>query len=131
MQLVTSWIAAAIVFGALDALWLSQVGPRFYRPLLGELLRDKVALAPAIAFYLIYISGLVFLAVAPALQKQSLAYAALAGAVLGFVAYATYDLSNQATLRGWDVRVTLIDIAWGACASAFAASVAYAIAARM
>jgi uncharacterized membrane protein len=131
MQMVVSWIVAALVFGAADAVWLSQAGPRIYRPLLGDMLRDKIAVAPAAAFYVIYISGLVFLAIAPALHKQSWSHAALAGAVLGFVAYATYDLSNQATLRAWDVRVTLVDMAWGAFASALAASAAYWVATRM
>lgn len=131
MQLVVSWITAAIVFGAADAIWLSQAGPKLYRPLIGELLRDKIAVAPAAAFYLIYVTGLVFLAVIPALQKQSWSHAAITGAVLGFVAYATYDLTNQATLRVWDIRVTLADIAWGTFASALAASVAYWAAHRL
>lgn len=130
MQLFISWITTAIVFGAADAIWLSQAGSRLYRPLIGELLRDKILLAPAAAFYLIYVTGLVFLAVAPALQKQSWSHAAITGAVLGFVAYATYDLTNHATMRVWDLRVTLADMAWGAFASALAASVAYIAASR-
>lgn len=130
MQLFVSWITAAVVFGAADAIWLSQVGPRLYRPLIGEMLRDKILLAPAAAFYLIYVTGLVFLAIAPALQKQSWSHAAITGAVLGFVAYATYDLTNHATLRVWDIRVTLADMAWGAFASALTASVAYIAASR-
>lgn len=125
MQWVIAWGIVALVFAIADAIWLSQAAPRFYRPLIGDILRDTPSLAPAIAFYLIYVSGLVFFAVAPALEKQSLGYAALAGAALGFVAYATYDLSNQATLRVWDVRVTLIDIAWGTFASGLSASIAY------
>jgi len=126
MTYAIAWIAAAIAFGLLDAIWLSQAAPRLYRPLIGELLLDGVRVWPALAFYLIYVSGLVFFAVAPALERQSLAHAALAGAALGFVAYATYDLSNHATLKVWHVRITLIDMAWGTFASALAAGAAYA-----
>ncbi len=130
MTYAIAWITAALAFGVLDALWLSQAAPRLYRPLIGEILLDGVRVWPALAFYLIYVSGLVFFAVAPALEKQSLTQAVFAGAALGFVAYATYDLSNHATLKVWDVRMTLIDMAWGTFASAAAAGAAYLAASR-
>jgi uncharacterized membrane protein len=130
MNIAIAWIATAVSFGILDAIWLSQVGPKLYRPLIGELLRPDVNWAAAIAFYLIYVSGIVYFAVAPALEKQSLMAAIINAAVLGFVAYATYDLTNQATMRVWDIRVTLYDMAWGAFASASAAGAAYWITQR-
>jgi uncharacterized membrane protein len=125
MTTAFAWIATAIVFGVADFIFLSQVAQRVYRPLIGEILRPDVSWPAATAFYAIYVSGLVFFAVSPALEKQSLAVAIVHGAVLGFVAYATYDLTNQATMRIWDIRVTLIDMAWGAFASALAAGSAY------
>ena len=131
MNLIVAWIATAVVFGIADAIFLSQVAQRVYRPLIGEILRPDVGIGAAAAFYLIYVSGLVFFAVAPALEKQSLMAAVVSGAVLGFVAYATYDLTNQATMRVWDVRVTLIDMTWGAFASALAAGAAYFITTRL
>ena len=125
MQIVIAWIAAGVPFAIADAIWLTQVAQRVYRPLIGEILRPDVGWPAAIAFYLIYISGIVFFAVAPALEKQSLSSAALNGALFGFVAYATYDLTNQATLRLWDWRVTALDMAWGAFATALAAAAAF------
>ncbi len=131
MNIAIAWVATAVVFGIADAIFLSQVAQRVYRPLIGEILRPDVGIAAAAAFYLIYVSGLVFFAVSPALEKQSLMTAIVSGAALGFVAYATYDLTNQATMRVWDVRVTLIDMAWGAFASALAAGAAYFITTRL
>lgn len=131
MNIVIAWIATAVVFGAADAIFLSQVAQRVYRPLIGEILRPDVGIPAAAAFYLIYVSGLVFFAVAPALEKQSLSVALLNAAVLGIVAYATYDLTNQATMRVWDIRVTLIDMTWGAFASALAAGAAYLVTQRL
>lgn len=131
MQIAIAWIATALVFAIADAIFLSQVAQRVYRPLIGEILRPDVGIAAAAAFYVIYVSGLVFFAVAPALEKQSLMTAIVSGAALGFVAYATYDLTNQATLRAWDMRVTLIDIVWGAFVSALAAGAAYFITQRL
>lgn len=121
------WLAAygatALCFLALDALWLSLATPRLYRPAMGELLAPRFSPAPAIAFYLIYIGGLVALAIAPAFRAgqptQALAY----GAALGLVAYATYDLTNLATLKGFPAHLALIDLAWGTIVSAGAAYV--------
>ncbi len=125
MQYAIAWIATAVAFAVLDAIWLSNAAPKIYRPLIGEMLMDGMRLAPAIAFYLIYVSGLTYFAVSPALEKNSLLTALLTGAAFGFVAYATYDLTNHATLRVWDVRMTLIDMAWGTVASALAAGAGF------
>lgn len=131
MQIAIAWIVAAVVFGVADFVWLSSMSERLYRPMIGAVMADKASLAPALVFYVIYLSGIVFFAVAPALQRESWTWALLAGAALGFVAYATYDLSNQATLRVWDVRLTLIDMAWGTFATALAATASYLVASRI
>jgi uncharacterized membrane protein len=131
MNLVTAWVATALAFGLADALWLSQAGPKIYRPMIGEILRPDVSWPAALAFYVIYVSGIVYFAVAPALAKRSFMIALTNGTVLGFVAYATYDLTNQATLRIWDVRMTVIDMAWGTFATALAAAVAYVATRRL
>lgn len=130
MPFLAAWISAGLIFIALDAIWLSQVGPRLYKPLIGELLAPRVELGSAAAFYVLYISGLVVLAIAPALERGGLAKAIFLGAVVGLVAYGTYDLTNQATMRVWDLRITLADMAWGAFISAAAAAGAYAVASR-
>lgn len=125
-----AWFATAIAFVVIDGIWLSQAGSRLYRPLLGEIMSPTLNVGAAVAFYLIYVSGIVFFAVSPALAKESLGVALLNGAVLGFVAYATYDLTNQATLSGWNIKVTLIDMAWGTFVTALGSAAGYYAAAR-
>lgn len=129
MKWIVAYIGAGVSFGALDALWLRWAGPNLYRPALGDLLAPSFRPAPAIAFYLLYIAALVWFAVRAG-QAGGIGVAVLNGALLGAICYATYDLTNQATLKVWPVHVTLIDIAWGAVASAVAASVGYWAAAR-
>ncbi len=127
---IVAWIATALAFLGLDAVWLTTMTPRLYKPIIGDLMRDSPDMVAAGAFYVIYVSAIVFFAVAPGLEKSSLSKALINGAVLGFVAYATYDLSNQATLRIWDLRLTLADMAWGTIATAAAAGIAYAVSSR-
>ena len=122
MKWVVAYVAAGVSFGALDALWLGWAGKNLYRPALGELLAPSFRPAPAIVFYLLYIAALVWFAVRAG-HSGGIGLAVLNGALLGGICYATYDLTNQATMKVWPVHVTLIDIAWGAFASAVAASV--------
>ncbi len=124
---IVAYVVSGIAFVAADAAWLTLAGPRLYRPAIGPLLNDKVNAAPAVVFYLLYLGGVLFLAVTPALRTGQWRAAALNGLVLGLVAYGTYDLTNQATLRIWSAKVTILDLAWGAFASALAATISYAI----
>lgn len=126
-----SWIAAAIAFLGLDALWLTQMWPRLYKPILGEITRAKLDSGAALAFYVVYISAIVFFAVAPALERGGVSKALINGALFGLAAYATYNLTNQATLRGWDWRIVGADMAWGTFATAIAAAIAYTAASRL
>jgi len=123
MVYVTGYIAALIAFGAIDAVWLRVMGPALYRPTLGDILLTDIRLAPAVTFYAIYPVGLLVFAVMPALKSGSTASAVGSGLLFGAIAYATYDLTNFATLRNWTLQITLLDIAYGAAASAFAAFV--------
>ena len=123
MKWIVACGAAALAFGALDAVWLRWAGPNFYRPAIGELLADSFRMAPALVFYAAYVAAMVWFAVRPGLAG-GIGAAALNGALLGAICYATYDLTNQATMKVWPVHVTLADIAWGAFATAVAASVA-------
>lgn len=123
-----AWIVAAVAFLALDALWFSWSVPRFYKPIVGEIMRPKFNLGPAIAFYVIYTSAIVYFGVRIGLQDTSLASAALNGALLGFFAYATFDLSNQAILRAWSTKLSVVDIGWGTVATAAASAIAYSVA---
>ena len=125
MTYVVAYIATAVVFLGLDALWLSKVALGMYRRELGSLLLERPNLAIAGAFYLLYVGGIVVLAVAPALSEGSWWRALLMGAVLGLVAYGTYDITNLSTLKGWSTRLALIDIAWGTALTAVAATIGY------
>lgn len=122
---VIAWIVAAAVFLGLDALWFSQSVPKFYRPIIGQIMRPNPNLVAAGAFYLIYVSGIMFFAVAPALEQASASEALLNGAALGFLAYATFDLSNQAIMRTWSTKLTIVDMSWGTFATGMAAIAAY------
>ncbi len=129
MTWIVAAITAALVFGALDAVWLSWAGPNFYRPRLGDILADSFRVMPALVFYAAYIAAIVWFAVRPGLSL-GIGSAALNGALLGAICYATYDLTNQATMRTWSTTVTVADIAWGAFATAVAAAAASFAAAK-
>ena len=116
-----AWVAAAVVFLGLDAVWLSFSASALYRPLLGALLREDFLLAPAGLFYLIYTIGIVVFAVSPALATGRWSAAGLRGLFLGLFGYGVYDLTNQATLRNWPVVVTVADLVWGTLLTAVAA----------
>lgn len=124
--MVTGWMVAIVVSAVtmlvLDGIWLSLMASRLYRPGLGGMLRDSFALPPAIVFYVVYVVGFTVLAVLPGLSAGRWTAALWRGAVFGFVAYATYDLTNLATLRGWPLSVTLADLAWGTVLTALAAA---------
>ncbi len=120
-RLVLAYLAALICFLLLDACWLALMGPRLYRPALGTLMAPEVDWLAAGMFYPVYLFGLLVFAIAPAFERRLPALALRRGALMGLVAYATYDLTNQATLRGWPWAVTLADLAWGAIVSGCAA----------
>lgn len=119
-----AYAATLVAFLALDAVWLTTMAQRLYRPAIGHLMREGFAWEPALLFYLLYILGLVFFGVMVGLARGKPAVAAGRCALFGLVAYATYDLTNQATLRDWPWAVTLADLAWGSFASAVAGAIA-------
>ena len=127
MPYAIAYVAALIIFVATDFVWLSTMGAALYRAKLGDLLAPSVRLAPAIVFYLAYPVGIVVFATLPALRSESWLAALGLGALFGALAYATYDLTNFATLRTWSLQITVLDIVYGAVASALAALVAYYI----
>ncbi|MGE3961809.1 MAG: DUF2177 family protein [Dehalococcoidia bacterium] len=113
------------VMGVADAVWLTTMTDRFYRRELPGLLADTPMWAPALGFYLLYAIATLVLVVIPALDgEHSAGRVAATGALLGLAAYGTYDLTNLATLQGWSVKVTIVDMAWGALLTAVAATAA-------
>ena len=130
MSFVLAYGGAAVGMLALDAIWLSTMAQRIYRPQLGALLAEEFRAGPALAFYALYLFGVVYFASAPALRNGGWRKAALNGALLGLVAYGTYDLTNQATLHHWPVLVTVVDLTWGAFLTAVSAASGYGVARR-
>ncbi|MBI3889550.1 DUF2177 family protein [Candidatus Saccharibacteria bacterium] len=114
----------AIVFGALDAVWLKSTN-KLYKKYLGHLMREKPNFIAAIIFYGIYVLGVTALAFVPLIDGTSSAVQAIAtAAFIAFLCYATYDLTNLATIKGWSIRIVVIDIIWGTVATALAAVIA-------
>jgi uncharacterized membrane protein len=125
MAYLVAYIGVLVVFGAIDASWLTFMGPVVYRPALADILAPNLRIAPAIAFYLSYPVGVVVFAVVPGLRAGLASSAFFPALLFGALAYATYDLTNYATLRNWTLQITVLDIVYGAIASGVAATVAY------
>ena len=124
MKLVVAYLAAAAVFLVLDLVWLGYVANGFYRSELGPLLADSINVPAAIAFYALFLAGLMVFAVAPALESGGVTRALQLGALYGFFAYATYDLTNLATMKGFSLQVALVDMAWGSALAGLCAAAA-------
>lgn len=130
MKIVAVYVATLAVFVVVDLIWLGVVAKDFYRASIGHLMGDGFNIPAAIAFYLIYAIGIVLFAINPAVNAGDWQRAALLGLAFGFFAYATYDLTNMATLKDWPLGMTLADIAWGSVLTSIAATAGYAIATR-
>lgn len=128
---LTAYVVTLATFVAIDLTWLGIMAPRFYKPILGDIGLAGVNLPPAIAFYLLYPLGLVIFAVEPALRSGTAGTALLYGALFGFFTYATYDLTNQATLRNWTSSLSVVDIAWGSVLGATSSLVAFVAVGRL
>jgi uncharacterized membrane protein len=128
---LAAYFFTLVAFLVIDFIWLSTMASRLYRPAIGDLLAENFRLAPAIIFYLIYAAGLTFLAVRPALISGQWSTALLYGAAVGFIAYATYDLTNQATLKSWSTTLTVADLLWGTFVSAAAAVIGFLVTVRI
>ena len=125
------YAVALPVFLVMDMIWLGVVARSFYQSQMGHLMRAQVNWAAAIVFYLLFVAGIVVLAVWPAVERQSLAHALVLGALLGLVTYAAYDLTNLATLEGFPLKVALVDLAWGTVLCAIVSAVTYRLSLRL
>jgi len=122
---------AFTVFLAIDAVWLTLIAKNFYAKHIGFLMAKNPNLWAALIFYLIFIAGLVFFVITPALDKKMWTQALFAGIFFGLVTYATYDLTNLATVKDWPLLVTVVDLIWGMALSATVSIVAYFIAVKI
>ncbi|WP_068876225.1 MULTISPECIES: DUF2177 family protein [unclassified Phenylobacterium] len=122
IRLIATYFATALVVLALDIVWLTQFGPKVYFPTLEPVALPSARLPPAVVFYFAYILGILALAIWPTRDKPLLK-TTVTGGMLGALCYATYDLTNQATLKVWSTHITLIDITWGTFLTAVGATV--------
>ena len=125
MSYVKAFIGAMLSFLIVDAVWIMLVARPYYEETIGTLMRDTPDLVAAVAFYIIYVGGVVVLAVRPALESRQLRDALMSGAVLGGVAYGTFALTNRAVLDGWPVGLVITDIAWGVFLTTLVAGCGY------
>ncbi len=123
--MIKQFFVAFIAFLVVDGIWLTVVAKNFYAKHLGYLMAPKPNLTAAGIFYLIYIFTLVILILAPALEKGSLSTALWTGALFGFCAYATYDLTNLATIKDWPLLITIVDLIWGTTLTATVSGISY------
>ncbi len=108
-----SYIIAIVIFFIIDMLWLGLIAKNLYQKYIGNLLKTDVNWIAALSFYFLFVGGLVFFVIMPALEKNSASYALLVGGLFGLITYATYDLTNLATMKSWPLEITIIDLAWG------------------
>jgi uncharacterized membrane protein len=125
-MVILQFLVVAAAFAVLDSVWLKSTS-KFYRRNLGHLLADKPHLGYAVVFYVLYIAGIVFFALRPALDGGSWLTALGYGAALGMFAYATYDLTNAATLKKWPLSIVVVDILWGAALTGLATVVGWLV----
>lgn len=124
------YLVSLTVFLGIDALWLTLIAKDFYAKQIGFLMTKTPNLLAALIFYLIFIAGLVFFVVSPAISKNSWSYALLVGAFFGLITYSTYDLTNLATLKDWPIIITIIDLIWGTTLSSLVSIVTFWIATK-
>ncbi|RZI49401.1 DUF2177 family protein [Lactococcus kimchii] len=126
LQFFKLFLLSAAIFLVFDLFWLLVVSKKIYQHYIGHLM-GEVRLLPAIVFYLLYTAGLVFFVLLVAIDKNSLIYAILAGALFGLICYATYDLTNLSTLKGWPLQMTIIDLMWGSFVSCATSALGFLI----
>jgi uncharacterized membrane protein len=122
------FIIALPVFFVIDMVWLVLVAKKFYQEQIGFLMKPDINWFAAIIFYLLFIAGLVIFVISPAVEKQSWVHALIFGALFGLITYATYDLTNLATLKDWPILVTVVDLIWGTVLASSISVITYLIA---
>lgn len=130
MKVLAPYLATLVFFCAVDMVFLGIIAKDFYRASIGHLMADSFNIPAAVVFYALYIAGLMIFVINPAVRAGEWSHAALYGALFGFFCYATYDLTNLATLKDWPLGLSLADMAWGATITAAASVVGYAVGSR-
>lgn len=130
MQFLKLYLMTLVIFFLVDIVWLGVISKKLYKEYLGHLM-GPVDWPAALIFYAMFIAGLVFFVISPAIEKQSLFYAVSVGAFFGLITYGTYDLTNLATLKDWPVTITIIDLIWGTFLNAATAGITYYVATNL
>ncbi|NLY37388.1 MAG: DUF2177 family protein [Tissierellia bacterium] len=126
-EFMKTYLVAFGVFAAVEGTWLTLIAKDFYQKQIGYIMSSSPKIVPTVFFALIFIVGLVFFVISPALAKDSWKYAVLVGLLFGLVSYSTYDLTNLATLEGWPSIVSIVDLIWGATMSALVSTISFFI----
>lgn len=127
MTFLKMYLVAFVVFLAVDAVWLTFVANKFYKEHLGFLMKETPNYVAALIFYLVFIVGLVYFVIQPGIDAQSISKIIIGGLLFGFITYATYDLTNLATVRDWPINITIIDLIWGTTLSTSVSVISYLI----
>jgi uncharacterized membrane protein len=125
------FLIALPVFFVIDMVWLVLVAKKFYQEQIGFLMRPDINWLAAIIFYILFIAGLVVFVISPAVEKHSWVHALIFGAFFGLITYATYDLTNLATMKDWPILVTIVDLIWGTILAASISCITYFIASKI
>ena len=127
MKFLIAYVVTAVVFLVIDYIWLGFLMKDYFQSQLSHLMAENVSLSIAALFYLFYAAGIVFLCINPVIESGDWTKAFINGAILGFLAYGTYDITNMATLRDWPVMMSIIDVAWGTVLTGFSATMGYIV----
>jgi uncharacterized membrane protein len=131
MKTIGVYVIATIIFFVIDIIWIGVIAKDMYKEKLGFVMAAEVNWKPAIIFYLLFIGGILYFAVLPALKEGNWQLALMNGAILGMLCYATYDLTNMATIKDWPLSVTIIDIIWGTFLTGSTSLVTYYLASKL
>ena len=127
MDFLIRAIVATLIFFLVDMVWLTLIAKKLYAKELKDFLSPNVNWLAALIFYLVFIFGMTFFVITPAIADESLIYAIFGGAFFGFVCYATYDLTNLATMKNWPIKITVIDLIWGSFVSSITCLLTYIV----
>ncbi len=127
MDLIIKFLIAFAVFMVIDLIWLGFIAKNVYQKYLGYIMAKKINWVAAVVFYMLFIMGMLFFVINPAIEAQSVQTALINGAAFGFITYATYDLTNLSTLEGWPIQITIIDLIWGTSLATLVSVISYFI----
>ena len=130
-RILLTYAVSVPVFFIVDMIWLGLIAGGFYRKALEPLLTPNINWTASIIFYLLFLVGILVFALLPGMERRSLVYTVAMAALFGFIAYATYDLTNLATLRDWPLMLSIVDMVWGSFLSASTATITYLIMSRI